>query len=275
MARFVLVHGAFGGAWFWEPVIGELEAAGHTVEAIDMPGSGADIAPVSEATLEHYAERICETLRRGERAILVGHSMGGVAITQAAARCRDAISLLVFVAAFMPADGQSLIDLTRLPEAADDGVQANITIGGDPPAATLSDEAWRTVILPNCTDEQVAWALARGRPQPLAPFTTPVSIPDGALDGVWRTYVYCSEDRAIPPALQRRMIRENPCVDVVEIATDHSPQFSATKELAAALERFVAFAGAPATPSAAGTGSGNAPPRGDGLLAKVRSLLGR
>jgi alpha-beta hydrolase superfamily lysophospholipase len=40
MARLVLVHGAFGGAWCWEPVIEPLEAAGHTVETLDLPGGG-------------------------------------------------------------------------------------------------------------------------------------------------------------------------------------------------------------------------------------------
>ncbi len=242
MARFVLVHGAFSGAWFWEPLIGELESGGHTVEAFDLPGSGADASPVAEATLDRYAQSVCETLGRGEPAILVGHSMGGVVITQAAANCSQSVALLVFVAAFMPADGQSLIDLTALPEGKGDGVQANITVDGDPPSATLSDEAWRTVLMPSCSGEQVAWALERGRPQPVAPFATPVSIPAGALDDIPRAYVHCSQDLACMAALQRRMMREHPCVDVVEIATDHSPQFSATKELAAALERFVALA---------------------------------
>ena len=46
MARFVLVHGAFGGAWSFEPVIEPLEAAGHTVEAFDLPGGGDDETPI-------------------------------------------------------------------------------------------------------------------------------------------------------------------------------------------------------------------------------------
>src|SRR5579862_9311559 len=224
MARFVLVHGAFGGAWSWGPVVGELERAGHSVAAIDLPGSGADTAPVADATLDNYAARICEALAAApEPAILVGHSMGGIAITQAAARCRDRVALLVFVAAFMPRDGQSLLDLTKLPEGAGDQVQANITIDGEPPVATLSEEGNRR-IYSHCTPEQIEWVLARRRPQPVAPFATPVSIPAGALDALPRAYVFTAQDVAISPALQRRMIRESPCVEVVEIDTDHSPQ---------------------------------------------------
>jgi pimeloyl-ACP methyl ester carboxylesterase len=243
MARFVLVHGAFEGAWCWEPVLGPLEAGGHRVSALDMPGSGADSAPVAEATLENYAARICETLRADpEPAILVGHSMGGVSITQAAARCPEQVALLVFVAAFMPQDGQSLLDLTRLPEGADDQVQANITIDGEPPVATLAAEALRGALMRSCSDEQIAWAIERTRPQPVEPFAAPVSIPAGALEGLRRVYVHCALDRAIPPALQLRMIRENPCAAVVTLQTDHSPYLSATGELVAALERFAVLA---------------------------------
>ena len=243
MARFVLVHGAFGGAWSWEPILGELESAGHTATAIDLPGSGDDQTPVAGVTLDAYAARICATLgERPELAILVGHSMGGVAITQAAARCAERIALLVYVAAFMPRDGQSLLDLTRLPEGADDQVQANIVIDGDPPVATMPDPAARASLMANCSAEQVARAIELARPQPVEPFATPVTIPAGALDGLRRAYVHCTQDRAIPPPLQLRMIREHPCVDVVEIATDHSPFFSAPAELVAALNRFAALA---------------------------------
>jgi pimeloyl-ACP methyl ester carboxylesterase len=243
MARFVLVHGAFGGAWSWEPILGELERAGHTVTAIDLPGAGDDQTPVAGVTLDAYAAKICATLgEQPELAILVGHSMGGVAITQAAARCAERIALLVYVAAFMPSDGQSLLDLTRLPEGADDQVQANIVIAGEPPVATMPDPSARAALMANCSAEQVARAIELGRPQPVAPFATPVTIPAGALDGLRRAYVHCTQDRAIPPALQLRMIREHPCVDVVEIATDHSPFFSAPGELVAALNHFAVLA---------------------------------
>ena len=78
MARIVLVHGAFAGAWCWEPVLPGLRAAGHDVEAIDLPGSGEDTTPVAEVSLDAYATRVCEVLAGGRPAVLVGHSMGGM-----------------------------------------------------------------------------------------------------------------------------------------------------------------------------------------------------
>jgi pimeloyl-ACP methyl ester carboxylesterase len=138
MARFVLVHGAFSGAWIWGPLIDHLKAAGHSVDAFHFPGLGDDDTPVSEVTLDGCAVRLCEVLAtNSEPAIVVGNSMGGVIATQGAARCPERVAALVYVSAFLPKDGQSLLALTKLPEGAGDQVQANITIEGDPPVAVM------------------------------------------------------------------------------------------------------------------------------------------
>lgn len=239
MARFVLVHGAFSGAWIWGPLIARLKAAGHTAEAFDLPGLGDDLTPTSEVTLDTCAARLCDVLASSsEPAIVAGSSMGGIIATQGAARCPGRVAALVYVAAFVPKDGQSLLDLTKLPEGADDQVQANIVIEGEPPVARMPAAASRPALYGFCTEDVAAWAIARQRPQPVAPFATPVSIPSGVLEGISRFYVLCKRDRAIPAALQRRMIDENVFADVVELDTDHTPHLSMPDELARALDRF-------------------------------------
>ena len=81
----------------------------------------------------------------------------------------------MYVAAFLPSDGQSLIDMTQLPEAAGDQVQANLVVEGDPPVATMAPEAVREALCHCCDDEAAAWSASlRGR-QPVAPFTHPVA----------------------------------------------------------------------------------------------------
>ena len=62
MARFVLVHGGFSGAWIWLPLMDRLKAAGHLVEAFDLPGMGDDHTSASEVSLDSYAGRVCEVL---------------------------------------------------------------------------------------------------------------------------------------------------------------------------------------------------------------------
>jgi pimeloyl-ACP methyl ester carboxylesterase len=255
MARFVFVHGAFGGAWCWEPIVGPLEAAGHTVETLDLPGLGDDPTPVEGVTLEACAARVCAQLReRPEPAVLVGHSMGGIIITQASSDCTERVAELIFVAAFMPGNGQSLLDLTGLPEGKADLIQANIVVEGNPPVATLSSEAAAEAIYNCCTSEQVRAAIAKHRPQPVAPFATPVSVSEDVLASIPRSYVFAARDQSIPPALQRRMIAERPCRKVIELDTDHAPQLSATSELVQALIDIVADASTESVAAPAVTG---------------------
>ncbi|HTP21515.1 MAG TPA: alpha/beta fold hydrolase [Solirubrobacteraceae bacterium] len=238
MARIVLVHGAFGRAACWDRVAPGLQAAGHSVEAIDLPGQGDDPTPVAEVTLDRYARRVCEVLADGPPAILVGHSMGGMVITQAAARSPEHIARLVYVAAFLPKDGQSLIDITQLPEGAGDSVQANLAVDGEPPVATFPPEAVREALAHCADDEQAAWAASIRGQQPVVPFTNPVALGGPSADAfaaLPRAYVMCLQDRAINPALQRRMLEAGGCDRVIEIDTDHSVWASRPDELAAAL----------------------------------------
>jgi pimeloyl-ACP methyl ester carboxylesterase len=241
MARFVMVHGAFAGGWVWEPLAQALEAAGHTVEAPDLPGSGDDPTPVAEVTLDAYADRIAAVLgERPEPAILVPNSMGGMVATLAAARNPERVAAIVYVAAFLPQDGQSLLALTALPEAEGDQIQANMVVEGDPPVATLPAHAARDAVLPSCSPEVIAWAVPRRGAQPVIPFTEPVDLGGFDFHGIPRSYVLCKQDRAILPALQRRMLEEAGCSPVIELDTDHSPHLSRTAELAEILDRLAA-----------------------------------
>ena len=192
-------------------------------------------------SLESCAARLGEVLASSdEPAILAGNSMGGVIATQAAALDPQRVAALVYVTAFAPRDGQSLIDLTRLPEGADDQVQANLIM--EPPIATMPAAASRSVLYGSCSEADAEWAVSKQRPQPLGPFIAPVSIPAGALDDVGRYFVLCMKDRAIPVALQRRMIAENGITNVVEFDTDHTPHLSMTAALADALQQFAQHA---------------------------------
>ena len=245
MARIVLVHGAFAAAWCWEPVLPGLREAGHSVDAPDLPGSGDDRTPVEEVTLDAYARRVVDTLEAGEPAVLVGHSMGGMVVTQAAARRPEQVVALVYVTAFIPGDGQSLLDLTAYPEAADDQVQANLVAEGDPPVATLPPAAARDALFGCCDERQAAWGLEHLGRQPVLPFTAPVALhgPGApAFAALPRAYITCTRDRAIPPAMQRRMFEAAGCAPVIELETDHAPWISRTDELVAALDRLAGTA---------------------------------
>jgi alpha-beta hydrolase superfamily lysophospholipase len=234
MARFVLVHGAWHGAWSWEGIAEDLRSAGHEVDAIDLPGHGEDATPHDEITLDSYVDRVAEAIGDdGEPVILVAHSMGGIPVTQALERLPERVAKAIYVTSFLPKDGESLQSLASLPENPDDKVIANCEIA--PPDAILPDWAAKAAFYNRCTDEQAQAAISQLNPQPLPPLATPVQITAERAGSVERHYVACTADAAIPIALQRRMIDESPCASVVEIDTDHSPFISARAEMTEAL----------------------------------------
>jgi pimeloyl-ACP methyl ester carboxylesterase len=240
MANFLLIHGAMGGAWVWERVIPGLEAAGHRASAIDLPGQGSDTTPLPEITLYRYADAVCDALDGIDGpVVLTGHSMGGMVITQAASQRPDRLAGLIYVAAFLPQPGESLIEITHMPEAAGDLVQANIVVEGDPPVATMPPEAAPEALYHCCTEEQIDWAMPRRAGQPVIPFTNPFTPPASdraAFDALPRGYVTCLQDRAIKPAVQKLMYTRAGCDPVVEIDTDHSPWLGRVDELVGALD---------------------------------------
>src|SRR5690242_4856292 len=106
MATFVMAHGAWHGGWCWTKVVPLLERAGHAAIAPDLPGHGADTTPAREVTLQAYTDRVCQVaLAQAEPVVLVGHSMGGLVISQAAEQCPEAMRTLVYITAFLLPNG--------------------------------------------------------------------------------------------------------------------------------------------------------------------------
>ena len=192
---------------------------------------------MAELTLDVYADSVCEQLRkRSEPAVLVPNSMGGMVATQAAARCPELVASIVYVAAFLPQDGDSLLALTQLPEGADDQIQANLVVEGDPPVAVLSPEASLDAMYLQCTEQTADWAITKPEAAARAALHPARLAARRSVRRHPRSYVLCTRDRSIPPALQRRMVATAGITDVVELDTDHAPHLSATEELAAALD---------------------------------------
>lgn len=232
MATFVLVHGAFHGAWCWQRVTPMLEREGHRVLAPDLPGHGTRRDPVTDMTLESYAAAVQQSIESAdEPVVLVGHSMGGMVVTQAAEHVPDLIGRLVYLTAFLPVNGQSLADLAGSVEGGD-LLQPNLVV--DPAAGTcvVAEDARRTVFYGECSDDEASFGLARLVPESLAALGTPVSITEGAAGRVPRAYIECLRDGAITIALQRWMHGHRPCDPVLQLDADHSAFLSRPGALA-------------------------------------------
>jgi pimeloyl-ACP methyl ester carboxylesterase len=239
MSTYLLIHGAWHGRWCWRKIVPLLEAKDHRVLAPDLPGHGDDKTPTSSVTLESYAGRICEIARaQAEPVILVGHSMGGIAITQAAENCPERIGALVYLTAFLPQNGESLMtwasqDRESMVNPSTTDLRADGAIGFKP-------EYSREAFYGNCADEDVAFAQSRLVAQSGTPFETPVETSAERWGRTPRYYIECERDRAITPKLQREMQKHSPCRKTFSIDTDHSPFLSAPEQLADILSRIAA-----------------------------------
>ena len=231
MASFVLVHGAWHNAQCWERVVPLLEAAGHRVDAVDLPGHGEDETPVIGMTLDANARHVANRVEAaGEPVVLVGHSMGGMAITQAAELVPEKIAMLVYVSAFLPADGQSLPQLAH--DLPDDIVQPNILADPTTGLCTVAEDVRIAAFYGRCSPVDAAAYVAAHEPEALAVVGAPVSITEERAGSVRRVYIECLRDGAVPVSLQRTMHAARPCERVFELDTDHSPFLSTPDALA-------------------------------------------
>lgn len=231
VSTYVLVHGAWHGSWCWDKVVPLLEKEGHTVVTPDLPGHGADTTPIDQVTLQAYADRVCSVLdAQSEPVILVGHSMGGVVITQAAEYRPEKIDTLVYLTAFLLRNGEVLLQVAE--DDAEALVLRNLIMAQDQSYATVKTAAAKDMFYGDCGDEDVAKAISLLCPQAAAPLATAVKTSEENYGGVRRLYISCLQDRAITPACQEQMYIALPCEQVITMDTSHSPFFSAPEELA-------------------------------------------
>lgn len=231
MSTYVLIHGAWEGRWCWEKVVPLLQQAGHQVVAPDLPGHGQDRTPPGEITLAAYTKRVCETLdAQAEPVILVGHSMGGIVISQVAEERPEKIQTLVYLAAFLLPNGETVSQVFSLDT--DSLLLPTLMVNREQGYATFKDEApLKEVVYADCSDEDVARARLLLVPQALVPFVTPISTTVERFGRVPRVYIECLHDRVISPASQQKMYTALPCQQIIAMQTSHSPFFSAPQEL--------------------------------------------
>lgn len=234
MARFVFVHGASHAGWCWQRVVDRLRAAGHEAEAPDLPAHGDDDTPIGSVGMSDYVQRVVDALNASEsKAILVSHSMGGLAATGAAEAAPEKVSNLVYLTAYAPLDGDSVGSL----------------LGGDPsskvPAATelvdggvavqVADASVIPIFYNDCSAADAADAKARLTPEPSAPMMQPVAVTPERAGKLARHYIGCTQDQCIDIGYQRALASRSGSAWLGEIDAGHSPFLSQPDRLTAML----------------------------------------
>jgi pimeloyl-ACP methyl ester carboxylesterase len=166
MTTFVLVHGAWGGSYGFRTVRGPLRAAGHEVFTPSLTGIGERAHLASpQVNLTTHVTDVVNTILYEDLAsiVLLGYSYGGMVVTGALEHVADRVTDLVYLDAFVPADGQSLDDLAQGGHG-----RGAVGPGGEwlvPPMARALPDAG-----------EAAWYDVRRRAHPVGCFTEPVRL---------------------------------------------------------------------------------------------------
>jgi pimeloyl-ACP methyl ester carboxylesterase len=215
----MLVHGAWHRPPTWAKLETELHALGYGTHAPALPSAGEH----PTAGMHDDAAVLAEELASIDGpVVLLGHSYGGIPVTEAAAGARN-VERLIYLCAWMPDEGQSLFDLEDSPTP--DDVSGLLPLINEP----------RTSLYGDLSDAEAEQALSELVQQTLRSFAEKV-------DAVaWRhipsTYIVTEQDKAVPPALQEQMAAQ--ATEIRRLTGGHSPFLSRPGELAALIDKIV------------------------------------
>lgn len=243
-APIVLVHGGAHGAWCWELLIPYLD--GNAV-AIDLPpksirggpGRLESLPELRTLTIDDFTRSLLEDVDAAgiERFVLVGHSMGGLTISEVARRAPGRVRHLVYVSCMVPPEGGSAIE--ALPEDLRDMTRHAVEEarrGGDNPIGGLDDQTIRSMFCNDMDEEQVRFVLERTGTEAAAVLAERVTRA-GIPPELPKTFVKLLRDQSLPPDRQDALVenlRASPGgdVDVVTIDAGHDVMISRPRELA-------------------------------------------
>ncbi len=174
---------------------------------------------------------VLDTLQ--EPAILVGHSRGGIVISQTAEYRPDKVKALVYLAAFLIPNGEAVLPTTL--SDTESLIVSNLDVNEEQGWQMLREEAFREALYADCPEKDVALARSLLTPEPNAPVATPLELTDGNFGRIPRVCIETLRDKGVSPSLQKKMYTAVPCQKVISLDTSHSPFFSAPDELVAHL----------------------------------------
>lgn len=242
MANFVLVHGAWHGGWCYRDTAAALRASGHTVLTPTHTGVGERAHLASEAiTLETHVRDVlgCIEAEELDDVILCGHSYGGMVITQLADRIGQKIKTLVYLDAFVPKHGDSLIDLLNRalePEVASqfvDGFRGSASENGSGMMQPIPAEVFGIL------EKNRAWVDRLCVPQSLATFEMPVLLSDSATSVDNRVYILADGWDPSPFRYFADEYSGQSGWNVIKLPSSHDVMVDMPRELAGELEKLV------------------------------------
>jgi Predicted hydrolases or acyltransferases (alpha/beta hydrolase superfamily) len=222
---YVLVHGAWQAPYVWDAVQTDLVNKGNKVIIVELPGHGSDHSLTHTLTLDVYANKVIEAITPiEEKVILVGHSMGGMVVSQVAERIPDKISKLVYIGAFLPKNGQALTDLAF--SDPDSHLGPNLIESADHLTLDVNEAELINLFIADGSEAAKQSVRENYRAEPAIPLTNQAVLTTEKFGSVDKVYIKTLQDVVISTGLQDRMIKDAGIKTVYEVNTSHSPFLS-------------------------------------------------
>ena len=233
----VLVHGAFQDSTGWADVIRVLEAKGYIAIAVQQVGRSGDKTPIKDITLETYRDAVVNVIKKQDQpVILVGHSFGGMVISAVAEAVPDRIKALVYLAAYLPRNGESLRAISSQDKYSILGKEGNFIVAKDYSTASIAQEVFASGLCPDGSADQLKVVAASQIDEPLAPLNAKVTLTDKNFGSVRKTYILTAQDVMVSPQLQALMLVNTPVDKVCAVNAGHAAYITAPDALAAIID---------------------------------------
>lgn len=231
----VLVHGAWIDASAWYKVVPLLEAEGHEVIAVNLPGHGRDNTPYNKISLLSYVDVVKTAIGSKTNVTLVGHSLGGIIISQVAEEIPSQIKNLIYVAGFLPRNGESLHSLASQDKDSHVGKFWHQDDAANHSPVLIKKEGLKEVFAEDAPKADIDALIINNKADALPPLGTPVKLTDENFGKKSKIYIYTINDNAVTYTFQKQMTSATKVDKEYAIPTSHSPFLSKPKVLASIL----------------------------------------
>lgn len=234
MTHYVLVHGAWEGAWSWNKTIQTLDTPENQLTIVALPGSPENPTPLEQVTMAAYVQAVIDAIG-DQKVVLVGHSLAGGVISNVAEIIPEKIERLVYVTAFLLKAGDTI--LAAMQRDPDGEFLPELHFAEDMSHATADAQTWRAKAFHDVPEDAILKVLPKvvDLPQSTEPFMAPITVTKDRFGTVPKTYIRTSIDKMVSPKLQAEML-ENWDVDQIHILeSGHFPTLSMPEQLAALL----------------------------------------
>ena len=236
---YILVHGAGHGAWCWKKVVPILESKGYKVITLDLPSHGTDTAQLANIQLHDDVKKVADAANAiGGKVILVGHSSGGVVISQAAEILgTQKIDKLIYLDAFLPQNGESVFSLagkisesnkTSSTSKSDKPKPQLLILSEDKKFCQWNPELVEQIFYHDCSQEDIVFAKAHLSWQSVASLATPVHVTDSVYGVIKKYYILCTQAKDLDKSNFTSYVH---CEKVYQLPSSHSPYFSMPEKL--------------------------------------------